>query len=249
VEDEKKSLERRREILMATKIRLAGDDESGDSGKQSVDNSQPEKELSTTSSVPPIENRPIENLPNEKKPELMTPVAEKPDDISEKDSNDDILDEEEDDDFDEIEEDDDDAAEEDRKAAVDTNNTPVKADSSQPKSEDYNRATSATSAAPDQAGDIFNKTKELTTEFRNAINGSKDNMDREYLVKVIDAFERSVNHLRDRSSKVEMNESQKVRAIKGRLVLYVKSIQDEFLFSELLNEKIATKIKDIFSLK
>lgn len=94
-------------------------------------------------------------------------------------------------------------------------------------------------------GDLLVRVVEVVGLLHGVLDYSDHHPDKEYLVGVLQNFESTVKSLKERVDKAKMPDRLKLRAVKGRVALYLEEIKSEFSFSQLLDDKIEEKIEAI----
>ncbi len=90
----------------------------------------------------------------------------------------------------------------------------------------------------------LDKADKIIKSFNSKIE-DYDGPDKDYLKGVVEEFSGMISSLSDKAKKSGMDDKTRERAIKGRLAIYIKSIESEFEFSELLDDDIKNQIKEL----
>jgi hypothetical protein len=95
-----------------------------------------------------------------------------------------------------------------------------------------------------KSSDALQKAQKMVASFKQALSDS-DSPDKDYLKSIVDKFAEMIDGLTEKAKKAGMDDKTKEKAIKGRLAIYIKSIESEFEFSELLDSNLKNQIKEL----
>lgn len=95
-----------------------------------------------------------------------------------------------------------------------------------------------------KSSDALQKAQKIVDSFKQTLADS-DSPDKDYLKRTVDEFADMIESLTEKAKKAGMDEKTKEKAIKGRLAIYIQSIESEFEFSELLDSNLKNQIKEL----